>query len=213
MTQYPSIVTHLIAPPAGPARSALGTGACRSIVGLLICVTLAAVGGCATRAAPRTSRTPTLAQVVAGSSPTAGAAAAVQTAAAQVAAAERAFAATMARRDFKAFLTFLSPDAIFFSGNTVQRGPAQIATQWAPYFEERTAPFAWRPDDVQVLADGKLALSTGPLIQNGSVVGRFNSIWRLEAPNTWRIVFDKGEAVCATPPAPQLPQMPGIPRS
>jgi ketosteroid isomerase-like protein len=127
---------------------------------------------------------------------------AVQRATAQVIATERAFAATMAQRNFKAFLTFLSPDAIFFSGNMVERGPVQIANQWAPYFDGRTAPFSWEPDDVQVLPDGTLALSTGPLMQQGRVVGRFNSIWRLEAPNTWHIVFDKGEAVCAAPPAP-----------
>jgi hypothetical protein len=49
---------------------------------------------------------------------------------------------------------------------------------------------------VEVLASGDLALSTGPVVVKGKVVGRFNSIWRLEAPNTWHIVFDKGESVC-----------------
>jgi len=51
-----------------------------------------------------------------------------------------------------------------------------------------------------VLSDGKLALSTGPLLQQGRIVGRFDSVWRLEAPNTWRVVFDKGEPVCSAPP-------------
>jgi len=49
---------------------------------------------------------------------------------------------------------------------------------------------------VEVLASGDLAQSSGPVIVNDRVVGRFNSIWRLEAPHTWRIVFDKGEPVC-----------------
>jgi len=42
-----------------------------------------------------------------------------------------------------------------------------------------------------------LALSTG-LVRDpsGKTVARFNSIWRLEAPNRWRVVFDKG-----SPPA------------
>ena len=31
----------------------------------------------------------------------------------------------------------------------------------------------------------------------GKIVARFNSIWRLEAPNRWRVVFDKG-----SPPTP-----------
>lgn len=131
---------------------------------------------------------------------TAAAQAQVQNATAQVITTERAFAATMANRNFKAFLAFLSPDAIFFSGSTVEHGPAQIAEQWAPYFQGRRAPFSWEPDHVDVLADGRLALSTGPLLQQGKIVGRFDSVWRLEAPNTWHVVFDKGEAVCSAPP-------------
>jgi hypothetical protein len=31
-------------------------------------------------------------------------------------------------------------------------------------------------------------------------VSRYNSIWRLEGANTWRVVFDKGEAVCSAKP-------------
>jgi ketosteroid isomerase-like protein len=124
----------------------------------------------------------------------------VQSATAQVITTERAFAATMTERNFKGFLTYLSPQAIFFSGATVEHGPAEIAEQWAPYFQGRRAPFSWQPDHVDVLDDGKLALSTGPLLQQGKIVGRFDSVWRLEAPNTWRIVFDKGEAVCSAPP-------------
>jgi ketosteroid isomerase-like protein len=118
----------------------------------------------------------------------------------QVIATEQAFAKTMANRDFKAFLTFLSPEAVFFSGATVKHGPAEVAVQWQPYFEARKAPFSWAPDHVEVLASGKLALSTGPVYEDGKIVGRFNSIWRLEADNAWRIVFDKGEAVCNTKP-------------
>jgi ketosteroid isomerase-like protein len=118
----------------------------------------------------------------------------------QVIATEQAFAKTMADRDFKAFITFLSPDAVFFSGSAVRHGPAEVAAQWQPYYEGRKAPFSWAPDHVEVLASGKLALSTGPVYEEGKIVGRFNSIWRLEADNSWRIVFDKGEAVCSTKP-------------
>lgn len=28
---------------------------------------------------------------------------------------------------------------------------------------------------------------------SGKPIARFTSVWRLEAPNTWRVVFDKGE--------------------
>jgi ketosteroid isomerase-like protein len=115
----------------------------------------------------------------------------------QVIATEQAFAKTMASRDFKTFVTFLSPDAVFFSGTTVKHGAAEVAQQWQPYFEARNAPFSWAPDHVEVLASGNLALSTGPVYEEGKIVSRFNSIWRLEADNIWRIVFDKGEAVCS----------------
>jgi len=114
----------------------------------------------------------------------------------QVIATEQAFAKTMAQRDFKGFITFLAPDAVFFSGKSVTHGSAEVAAQWQQYFEGHKAPFAWAPDHVEVLASGKLALSTGPVYEDGKAVARFNSIWRLEADNSWRIVFDKGEAVC-----------------
>jgi ketosteroid isomerase-like protein len=118
----------------------------------------------------------------------------------QVVATERAFAKTMADRDFKGFTSFLSSEAIFFSGSAVQHGSAAIAATWKPYFAGPAVPFSWVPDNVQVLPSGKLALSTGPVYIQGKEVGRFNSIWRLEAANTWRIVFDKGEAVCSAKP-------------
>ncbi len=110
---------------------------------------------------------------------------------------EAAFAQAMADRDFAAFVSHLSADAVFFDGSKVQRGAAEVSAAWKPLFRDPKAPFARAPDHVEVLASGDLALSTGPVIVNDKVVGRFNSIWRLEAPHTWRIVFDKGESVCA----------------
>jgi hypothetical protein len=48
-----------------------------------------------------------------------------------------------------------------------------------------------------VVESGTLAYSTGPVYDpKGKVVSRYNSIWRLEAPNTWKIVFDRGSPVC-----------------
>ncbi len=118
----------------------------------------------------------------------------------QVVATERAFAKTMADRDFAAFKTFLSSEAIFFNANTVQHGPQAIERVWKPYFSGATAPFSWAPDNVEVLPSGKLALSTGPVFVDGKQVARYNSVWRLENGNSWRIVFDKGESVCSPGP-------------
>ncbi len=112
-----------------------------------------------------------------------------------VADAERAFARSMADRDHAAFTSFLSEQAIFFgSRGQVHRGKASVAAAWKPFLEGPAAPFSWEPDQVQVLADGTLALSTGPVRDpSGKQFSRFNSIWRQEAPGQWRIVFDKGQ--------------------
>lgn len=111
----------------------------------------------------------------------------------EVEAREIAFAQTMADRDLEAFLDFLSPEAIFFSDNGPLRGREEIGRAWAPYFSEPDAPFSWRPDLVEVLESGRLALSSGPVRDpSGEVVGRFNSIWRRDGDGQWRVVFDKG---------------------
>jgi len=111
----------------------------------------------------------------------------------QVIATERAFAETMARRDLEAFAAFVSDEAVFFSGPTPLRGKKHVVEGWSRYFEDSDAPFSWEPDEVEVLDSGTLALSTGPVRDpSGKVIARFNSIWRQEKPNVWRIVFDKG---------------------
>lgn len=121
----------------------------------------------------------------------------VSSAADEVRSTEQAFAQTMAERDFDAFRRFLSPEAVFFSGETALRGAEAVAAAWKPYFEAPEAPFSWRPDTVEVLESGALALSSGPVFDPAGVrVGRFNSIWRRDAEGRWRIVFDKGEKAC-----------------
>jgi len=113
--------------------------------------------------------------------------------ASEVKAREIAFAKTMADRDFKAFITFISPEAIFFNGNEPLRGHEAISKAWAPFFKGETAPFSWHPDVVEVLDSGRLALSSGPVRRpSGEVAGRFNSIWRKDKDGQWRVIFDKG---------------------
>jgi ketosteroid isomerase-like protein len=121
----------------------------------------------------------------------------------QVADTERAFARSMAERDHAAFTSHLSEQAVFF-GATVLNGKPAVAAAWKRFFEAKEAPFSWEPDQVVVLGDGLLAHSTGPVRDPaGKPIARFNSVWRLEAPNTWRIVFDKGESW--EEPAPAKP--------
>ena len=110
---------------------------------------------------------------------------------------ERAFARTMAERDHTAFVRFVSDEAVFFSGTKVLRGKQQVADAWKPYYQSPTAPFSWQPEQVEVLQSGSLAISSGPVRDaQGKVIATFSSVWRLEAPGVWRIVFDKGNEVC-----------------
>jgi len=111
----------------------------------------------------------------------------------EVFAAERSFARSMATRDPAAFARHLSAQAVFFGGASVLKGKAAVASGWQRFFDQPAAPFSWEPDQVEVLTDGTLALSTGPVRDpDGRPIARFNSVWRLEAPGTWRVVFDKG---------------------
>jgi ketosteroid isomerase-like protein len=118
----------------------------------------------------------------------------------QVLETEGAFARTLAERDFPQFTTFLADEAIFFSGDEPIRGKEAVATDWKPFFEAPAAPFSWTPERVEVLDSGTLALSTGPVFNpQGDRIATFTSIWRLEAPGQWHIVFDKGAPVCTCP--------------
>jgi ketosteroid isomerase-like protein len=115
----------------------------------------------------------------------------------QVADTERAFARSMAERDHAAFTSFLSEQTVFWLPDAT-RGKAAVAAAWKRFYEGKQAPFSWEPDDVQVLADGTLAFSTGPVRNpEGKVTSRFMSVWRQEAPGVWRIVFDRGSPLSA----------------
>lgn len=114
----------------------------------------------------------------------------------QVLATERAFARSMAERDFSGFARHLSEHAVFWNGPVPLQGKAAVMSAWKPYYEAAQAPFSWDPDQVVVLGDGSLAHSTG-LVRDaaGRPLARFNSVWRQESPGVWRIVFDRGSPV------------------
>lgn len=120
----------------------------------------------------------------------------------QVFAAERAFARSMAERDFAAFGKHLSEEAVFFGSRQVLRGKDEVLKGWKGFFDGPQAPFSWEPEVVEVLASGTLAHSSGPVRdEKGQPVMQFNSIWRQESPGVWKVVFDKGTPLPPAKPA------------
>jgi len=131
--------------------------------------------------------------LLAAATATAAAQTSTETRREEVFAAERAFARSMADRDFAAFGRYVADDCVFFSGTAALRGRDAVLAAWKPFFDGARAPFAWDPDQVEVLASGELALSTGLVKDpNGAVTARFNSIWRRQPDGRWLVVFDKG---------------------
>jgi ketosteroid isomerase-like protein len=115
----------------------------------------------------------------------------------QVAEAERGFAATMKARDHVAFKAFVADEAVFFTGTGVSRGKEAVASAWRRFYDQPQAPFSWEPQEVEVVDSGTLAYSGGPVYDpDGKQIGRFSSIWRLEAPGIWKVIFDRGAEVC-----------------
>jgi len=124
----------------------------------------------------------------------------------QVEDSERAFAQTMADRDFEAFKSFLADETIFFAGEAPIRGSGEVAAAWAGFYEGAEPPFSWEPETVAVLDSGTLALSSGPVRNpEGKRVATFQSIWRLGSDGEWKVVFDKGSRYCEPLPPPPTP--------
>ncbi len=122
--------------------------------------------------------------------------------AAKVRSREEAFAKTMADRDLAGFAAFVDEEAVFL-GRAELRGRAAVVAGWKGYFEGKAAPFSWKPDRVQVVDSGTLALSQGPVFApDGARSGTFTSTWRLGRDGEWRVVLDSGCPPCACGPEP-----------
>jgi len=119
---------------------------------------------------------------------------------------EIGFSKSAERQDLVAFRSFIDADARFV-GSSVSRGVDSIAQAWSAFLSADGPGIKWRPEIVEVLDDGKLALSRGPYRilardPDGKLVeswGTFNSIWRLNADGEWRVVFDAGSPAASEP--------------
>jgi ketosteroid isomerase-like protein len=85
-------------------------------------------------------------------------------------------------------------------GNAVTRGREGVVEAWSGFFNQDGPRIYWRPQFVEVLENGKLALSRGPykrtsVDEDGNAEerwGTFNSVWRLHPNGKWQVVFDSG---------------------
>ena len=119
---------------------------------------------------------------------------------------EIAFSHSVENKDIEAFKSFLDDDARFV-GVAVVRGPDEIVAAWEVFFSDDGPAIKWRPQFVEVLKDGSLALTRGPyrmIVKNadGDEIehwGTFNSIWRRHENGEWRVVFDAGD-ISESPP-------------
>jgi ketosteroid isomerase-like protein len=116
---------------------------------------------------------------------------------AQLRSRETSFAAAMASRDHHAFASHIADDAVFINGGTPLRGKEAIASFWKRFFVAPGAPFAWRPEIVEVGAEGTLGFTEGPVwAPSGAVFGRFYSTWQRSSSGQWFVVFDNGYDLC-----------------
>ena len=120
---------------------------------------------------------------------------------------ETSFSLSVENQDSELFRSFIDADARFVGGD-ISRGPDAVAAAWAVFFAADGPRIQWRPQIIEVLEDGTLALSRGPYRMtttdaNGVVSehwGTFNSIWRRQPDGTWKVVFDAGSPAAAPPP-------------
>ena len=119
---------------------------------------------------------------------------------------EIGFSKSAETQDADLFVSFIDPDARFV-GDSATRGTAAIAEAWSVFFTESGPSIKWRPQFVEVLEDGTLALTRGPfrlITKDEQGVetehwGTFNSVWRPNADGEWRVVFDAGSDSNETP--------------
>jgi len=119
---------------------------------------------------------------------------------------EIAFSQSVETQDVTAFSSFIDSDARFVGGS-VQRGVAAVTAAWSVFFSDDAPQMKWRPQIVEVLNDGALALSRGPYRmivkgEDGALTehwGTFNSVWRKQDDGVWKVVFDAGNEAAEAP--------------
>jgi ketosteroid isomerase-like protein len=119
---------------------------------------------------------------------------------------EIGFSKSVEVQDAESFRSFIDPDARFVN-NSVSKGIDAIAEGWSAFLSPGGPTIKWRPQFIEVLEDGKLALTRGPYRMittdddgnKSESWGTFNSVWRLGADGQWQVVFDAGNSAEGAP--------------
>ena len=119
---------------------------------------------------------------------------------------EIGFSKSVETHDAALFASFVDSDARFVS-DVVTHGPEAIAEAWSVFFTKDGPTIKWRPQFVEVLETGTLALTRGPYRMvttddQGNTAehwGTFNSVWRLLPNGEWKVVFDAGSPASEAP--------------
>ena len=109
---------------------------------------------------------------------------------------EEAFS-TMAQKEGmnKAFLNFVADDGVLLRNNTLIKGKDSIKV----FMKNSTSTgLSWAPNFVDVSASSDLAYTYGTytykyqdsLGNNKSSQGIFHTVWKRQADNTWKFVWD-----------------------
>jgi uncharacterized protein (TIGR02246 family) len=123
---------------------------------------------------------------------------------------EIGFSLAAEARDAERFASFIDADARFV-GSSVLQGTEAIVEAWLVFFSVDGPSIKWRPQFVEVLDDGTLALTRGPYRviaidefgNRSESWGTFNSVWRKQDDGSWKVVFDAGSQ-SSEPPAADI---------
>jgi ketosteroid isomerase-like protein len=124
------------------------------------------------------------------------------------------FSTASEKRDFEAFLTFISDSASFYSqGGRINRGRQAVGEDWKALFDPAGPSLTWRPTDADVSSSGDLGYTRGvwKVVLDApeghrEATGKYVTIWRKEPDGKWRVVVDIGnpdqppDAAPASPP-------------
>ena len=120
-------------------------------------------------------------------------------AAAAIMQADRDFNQSVATRDTKRFLSFISETAVFV-GEGPLRGHDEILKGWGAFFDPNGPTLTWEPTSAQVLVGGDVGITIGSWIRRTRAAdgrtsearGQYVTTWQKQKNGAWKVVYDIG---------------------